>query len=261
LTVNIGGLQYENRVKQTIQKVISDYNIPLTIDESKATGAFNRYVNDLTLQFNGRHFDIEIKGMCPQMGETSYEYDTYLKRFYAVKPKIDQGILELIERNLLIPKISAINKLLKFLRVQEPLHYNSKALTFPCTVTKLAWTMAVEQGLIKPIAGRCLFDQRMIKQFYIAKGVNYIQVQTRGLYHLGANPMKLPIPELESTINIEVRLKRSGSELVQSLGQKAGGVRLISTGRILTSTCERSGFSLDDHDQTRELFSYLRKKK
>ena len=54
-------------------------------------------------------------------------------------------------------------------------------------------------------------DKTSIWDYYATKGVYYIQVGGYGLYHMGQNPANLPIPALDVSARVRIRLKAGSS--------------------------------------------------
>jgi len=65
------------------------------------------------------------------------------------------------------------------------------------------------EGLQKEITTKQTVDQSIIEELYGAKGVYYMQIEGKGLYYIGENPLGLPIPKLEGDVQLTFRIARS----------------------------------------------------
>ena len=52
-------------------------------------------------------------------------------------------------------------------------------------------------------------SKEVIEQIYNSKKIYYMQIGGKGLYYVGQNPAKLPIPPLEASVNLELRPRPS----------------------------------------------------
>lgn len=238
MTVNIGGVLYEGKVRDAIKEALTFLPDCKLLDES--SGAFNPHTNDLTLEISGRKIDIEIKRFNAQMGEGSIGYTE--GKFHRISQRMDPGIFDI-----------AISYLMTRQKELDALLLAIKKESFPARVTKSNWTLAVQQGLSRVISGKILLDEDMVCKHYNSKGVYYMQIEKRGLYYLGSNPLNLPVPPLKADTNMLVRMKRAGSQLSKS-GELLATVGIISTGRLKIGTCPKSNFSLDCPQSTIDLF-------
>ena len=94
-----------------------------------------------------------------------------------------------------------------------------------------------------------------IAKAYNRKGVYYIQIGGLGLFYLGKNPLKLPVPKYDGEVNIEFRLGPSGSKnrkLSDGTLVKVVGAGYRCQGRLKTT--KKSKYSLDNPESIKELF-------
>lgn len=243
---NIGGAIYEQKVRVALEEAIRGSKLSLSITGD--SGAFNRHTNDLSIITLQLPTDIEIKRARSQMGERSYTFSPDTNQFTSTGN--DFGF-EAVYNSVLKHRTKQLKELLAFFK-QYP--YHSHLNSIPCRVTRQVWQRAIDADLIHAISGSVNVDQKFIHQHYQAKHVYYMQIENYGLYHLGKNPLSLPVPELIGDVNIEVRMKRSGSKYVRSIGERAVYGSLISVGRLNLKTCLKSPYSLDDQNSIRKLF-------
>jgi hypothetical protein len=251
------GIVYENHVKNILSNTIVTQGLHrVQLLDDGGNGNFNSHDTDLKLSVAGLPIDIEIKGKGAQMGETSFRYhpDT---GFEPAKDHLDQGFVELVRTNALIPIRSHIDELLKFFRSYDPEPFHESVKEIPFRVTRSAWISARKEGLLIPIAKIFPFSASLITDHYNNKcgGVFYIQIERKGLFYMGKNPLNLPIPPLEGNINVEVRLKRSGSVVAKSIGQKVASATLIVVGRLKNDAV--SPISLDSPEKITQLFENI----
>jgi hypothetical protein len=83
--------------------------------------------------------------------------------------------------------------------------------------------------------------------------VYYIQIGGAGLFYLGKNPFKLPVPAFEGDAQIEMRIKYAGAT-PNSQGVKSPNRRAewVAIGRLVTKV--KSSYSLDDVGSIKSLF-------
>jgi hypothetical protein len=250
MEITNNGILYENFVKTTINSVL-----PNLLEKDDGLGNFNSHEVDLKLNTNFGQTNIEVKGKGSQFGETSFKYDEKMGTFYPAKSHLDKSFVDMVTENALLPIKNFIGDLLEFLRNS---HSFQKEITeIPFRVTKQSWVEAKKNGLLIPIAKKIPFTEQLIVNHYNSKcsGCYYMQIEGKGLFYLGKNPLNLPIPEFKGEINVEVRLKRSGSSLVKSINEKVAGVGLIVVGRLTADI--RSPYSLDNANHVAELFSSI----
>ena len=80
-------------------------------------------------------------------------------------------------------------------------------------------------------------DKTSIWEYYATKNVYYIQIGGYGLYHMSANPANLPIPPLDVTARVRIRLKAGGSIPVYNYR--------FTTALLVQSKPQRSTLDLD----------------
>ena len=80
-------------------------------------------------------------------------------------------------------------------------------------------------------------DKTSIWDYYATKGVYYVQVGGYGLYYMSANPANLPIPPLDVTSRVRIRIKAGGSIPVYNYGFK--------TALLVQTKPQRSTLDLD----------------
>jgi hypothetical protein len=249
------GIVYENRVKNVLRTTISSLPSIKLLDEG-GNGNFNSHDTDLKLSIAGHAVDIEIKGKGAQMGETSFRYCPHTG-FEPAKEHLEPGFVELVRDNALLPIQPHIDELLKFFRAYAPEPFHETVTEIPFRVTRQAWMSARTAGLLIPIAKIFPFSASLITDHYNNKcgGVFYIQIENKGLFYMGKNPLNLPVPPLEGNINVEVRLKRSGSVLAKSINQKVASATLIVVGRLKNDAV--SPVSLDCPEKVFKLFKEI----
>ena len=80
-------------------------------------------------------------------------------------------------------------------------------------------------------------DKTGIWEYYATKGVYYIQIGGYGLYYMSANPANLPIPPLDVTARVRIRLKAGSSIPVYNYR--------FTTALLVQSKPQRSTLDLD----------------
>jgi hypothetical protein len=77
-----------------------------------------------------------------------------------------------------------------------------------------------------PLEVRFLVDDPLLAaKYYAAKGVHYIQIEGRGLYHTGSDPYNLSVPILSMSMQIRFRCKTHKSNVNHSVQAQLNCVR------------------------------------
>lgn len=255
-SLNLGGLEYERRVHNAMVTANIDGLVP---GDKPGAGFSAVGKGDIEATYKGKEFNIEIKmDKNAQMGGTSIRMDVNNNEYILVKPDaVDEEVaplfLEAAKR-----KADDLKKWVDFIRTQEPLELHQKVpYTVPFgAVTKEAWSSAQKQGLLKGLNQVEKFkNANTIAKAYNRKGVYYIQIGGLGLFYLGKNPLKLPVPKYDGEVNIEFRLGPSGSKnrkLSDGTLVKVVGAGYRCQGRLKTT--KKSKYSLDNPESIKELF-------
>lgn len=252
--VGDGGLVYERKVRDSIAAASPK------IDRFKMmpdlAGGYASNVVDLYLQIKGKQYGIEIKqNKNAQMGGSSIKYKNG-KFDFAEKGKAS---IELDTQQMIIDALSEkkndIEKLFSAVKQIEPKDYHKNTDTIPFKATKSAFEELTRRGFLKPLNVVMKKDAKFIADHYAKKDCYYIQIGGAGLFYLKKNPLNLPIPQLQGDINIEIRLGRSGSSMVKSIGEKAASSSLRVQARFKGKG--KSPYSLDNPEHVILLFSNI----
>ncbi len=245
------GLVYENRIKNIIRT--SNHEKILLLEDG-GSGSFNSHDTDLRLSLAGSIIDVEIKKSNAQFGETSFRYDPETG-FTPCKDHLSDSFIDMVKQSALHPIRPHIDELLSYFRAFDPEPFHESVTQIPFRVTRNAWLSARKAELLIPIAKIFPFTEQLIVNHYNNKcgGVFYIQIEGKGLFYMGKNPLNLPIPPLTGNINVEVRLKRSGSVLQKGIGQKVASATLIVVGRLKSDI--KSPLSLDNREDIPRLIT------
>lgn len=247
-----GGLEYERRVREVLKRIEqNNENFSLYDDDS---GAFNAHVPDVKISYKGRDEWIEIKmDGNAQMGGTSILYNDGSFSFLEKKIGVmDRSMIDLVLQELTANDMSQkIEDLFSNLRSNDnPVDATIRQIPF--TVARESWVNARKQSLLMPINLKIKNNEKFIIDHYASKGCNYIQIGRCGLFYMNANPLGLDIPKLECDIQLEIRLRRSGSVMNKTHGFKTASVNLALQGRMKTKCV--SSHTLDDYLSTLNLF-------
>lgn len=255
MPVSLGGLDYERKVREAVEKASTlNKKIELLPD---ATAGFNANEVDLKVKINNVLYNIEIKSSPDdQMGGTSIQYNVYPSVLIAPvlksgKPTLDHDTYSLIE-SALKGTDRELKEFVDFFKTQAPIKLHEKVKGFPMSVSKDAWELATSKGLLKPLNKKVRLDTSFIANHYKKKKCFYIQIGKAGLFYMSDNPLKLPIPKLTGEIDIEIRAARSGSSMnsTYKLPTVGGGIR--AQARLKTKA--KSNYSLDNPDHVLQLF-------
>jgi len=238
MSSNQQGFKYEQLVLNTIREAGIAGNI------TEAAGASNA-VGDADFKINGKAHLIEVKlNKNAQMGGTSVSYlynGEELEIINVVEPEVTDLIYEAVKN-----QSKKLDALLRFFACK----WDPTISSFPLRVPKTIWTQAQNDGLL--VNSKIQTDvNKFLAKFYRNKGVDYIQIGKCGLFHLGRNPAKLPVPKLKGTVNLEIRTARSGSKMSKSLGCKVATGAIRVQARLKTKNI--SPYTLDDADSIKTM--------
>jgi len=158
--------------------------------------------------------------------------------FPTIRDRITRPIQQYLER---------ANQLITEFNKTSPEQY-SLLTGFPMNIPVPVREQMVREGYQENIQSFYLFNINSLKAFYREKGNSYIQIGDRGLFHLGENPLNLPVPELLGSISLEVRLYAAGTN-----GKPHARVEI--TLKFKKLTCNPSPYTLDNPAHIAELFT------
>ena len=249
-SVGQAGLDYELKV----HKAMLAAKIPgLNPGDKPGAGFSNVGAGDIEASYNGKPFNIEIKATSnDQMGGTAFRYDYATKVFTPVKEMDPEDL------NLLMAaakeKSKDIDNYIKEKRKLEPVQYHKTISGIPLKVSKEGRDKLKKDGFLAKINKNVKTSERFIVRHYNKKGVYYINVGKAGLFYMGKNPLKLPVPSLKGEIQIEMRLGYSGGKhsfpTDPITPARTAGLRV--QGRLRTKS--KSDYSLDNIEDIKKLF-------
>lgn len=242
------GLDYETKIYKAIKSSGVDFFTP---GSKPSAGFSNQGAGDIEGTLHGKPFNIEVKlSADDQMGGGSFRYDYNTKKFQSVKP-IDPSDLELLQAAA-VDKIPAINAYIEAARKLEPVQYHKNISGLPITVSKAGRDKLKAAGLLKAINTKVVTDTSFIEKHYNKKGVYYIQIGGAGLFYLGKDTLKLGVPRLRGSIQIELRLAYAGggSKFPDGTVTRSAGLRF--QGRLKAKN--KSPHTIDTIEGIRKLF-------
>ena len=242
------GLDYELKIYNAIIKSGLTFFNP---GDKPAAGFSNVGAGDIEGKLNSKPFNIEVK-LSPddQMGGGSFNYDMKTKKFTAAK-KMDPADEELL-LSAVQQKTKALDAYIMAARELDPIKYHKDIDGIPIKVSKKGRDILKEKGLLKDINTKVITDAKFIEKHYNKKGVYYIQIGGAGLFYLGKNPFKLPIPRLSGEIQVEIRLAYSGTKGSFPDGTETRTAGLRFQGRLRTKG--RSPHTIDTVEGINKLF-------
>lgn len=253
--LNLGGIEYETKVLETIKIANS-----ILANVCSNTAAFDSTKPDLYLNVHNKSISVEIKANpLAQLGGTSisYKIDEEGNAIHKFNEKAFQSLDE-ATRNIIFQSIDEkrddLKQLIKFFRNHTPTEFHACFNGMPGPITKTAWKNSVDAGLIRPLNFKVNHDEQFIHKHYSMKDCHYFQIGGLGLFYLENNPLDLPIPQLKGDIALEIRATRNGSSMNKTLGEKTATSAFRIQGR-LKFKAEPSPYSLDNADDVRQLFN------
>lgn len=249
-TIGAAGLAYELKVHTAMKSA----GVPnLNAGDKPGAGFSNQGAGDIEAAYKGKPFNIEIKASAKdQMGGGSFRYDMATGQFTPAK-ELDPDDLNLM-LSAAKEKIQDINNYIKAARKIEPVKYHKNISGIPLKISKDARDQLKKSGLLAKINKNVKTSSNFIIRHYNKKGVYYIQIGGAGLFYMGSNPLKLPVPELKADIQIEMRLGFGGGKgsFPTEPPTPARGAGLRMQGRLLTKG--KSPYSLDKVEDIKKLF-------
>lgn len=249
-TVGKGGLDYELKVYSAMKAANI---VGLNPGDKPGAGFSNQGAGDIEASYNGKPFNIEIKASSKdQMGGGSFRYDFATKQFTPVS-QIDPEDLDLM---LAAAKEKSVDldNYIKAARQLDPVEFHKNISGVPIKVSKEGRDILKKKGLLAKINKNVKTSANFIIKHYNKKGVYYINIGGSGLFYMGKNPLKLPVPELKAEIQIEMRLGYGGGKLFfptdPPTPARSAGLRI--QGRLLSKG--KSPYSLDKEEDIRKLF-------
>lgn len=250
-TVGNAGLAYELKVYNAIKTAKVDGLYP---GDKPAAGFSNVGSGDIEATYNGIPFNIEIKASPnDQMGGGSFQYNFSSKMFTPARA-MDPEDLELLLAAAK-EKIEDIDNYILAARKIEPQEFHRNINGIPLKISVAGREELKNNGLLAKINKNIKSTTSFIIKHYNKKNVFYINVGGAGLFYMGKNPLKLPIPELSGEIQIEMRLGFGGGKLFfptqpERTPARSAGLRL--QGRLKTKG--KSKYNLDDPNDIKKLF-------
>lgn len=245
MSTNTNGLIYEQQIHDNLKLHLPE---SYTMDNIE-TRNFSQHGTDIQFSKNNIEYHIEVKrDIFAQMGGTSISYQN---QEFDVVGNVQDDLKHTIIQQMKFKK-QAIDTYLDFMQEHNPLFKERKV---PFMVPVPVWDKAKELGLLTNLNHFIEYNTDFIKNHYISKNVNYIQIGNTGLYHLGSNPLNLNVPELHGDINIEIRLCRSGQKLrdINDTPTKVAGANYRIQGRLVSINSQN--FNLENSQDIVTLFS------
>lgn len=259
------GLLYEQVVRKSISDAAS--NISTLKMRPDTGGAYDATVVDIYLDvIKDNRFQkvgVEVKlDSKAQLGGTSVNYNMAERKFFLSEKaakEIDPDTAEMI-LNAAKGTQKSLDKFLNFLREQEPTEYHSNIKGLPVNASKEAFEDAKKRGFLVPLNKRIRHTMRFVHDHYDHKKCYYMQIGNMGLFYLKKNPLKLPIPQLTGSIDVEMRFGRAGSRMNKEYGIKVAGGNYRIQGRLKvagTFIGGKSPYSLDKKEDVIKLFKEI----
>jgi hypothetical protein len=255
MTVGKGGEEYEKKVMAVLNRNIK--KLPkLKIKELPAGFASN--LPDLVLLYGDTEIRVEIKmDIEAQMGGGSYNYDKKTGKFFASeKTVVDPGIHDMI-MDILNSKKAALDKLLLYAKKNAPRLLAESIKGLPLTAPRKLWDALRDKSYLRPLNGKIEVGVDFLHDHYAKKKCYYIQIGGYGLFYLKENPLNLPVPQLNTAMNLELRLGAAGSKMNQTLKMKVASGNMRVQGRLKKQGASKSPYSLENGDQFVRLFGSL----
>lgn len=196
-----------------------------------------RYRNfDFAFELNGFEFLGESKLDNAQYSSVNGTYDFNTGNFKFTYDKYSpelQSVMDNIVKKSK-PKLNAWAKDIK----KQGVDLTTSSKKIP----KTAWMQAQKAGLQKATTTKETVGADVISELYNKKQppVYYINIQGQGLFYMGENPLNLPVPKLEGTVDMVFRFKRSGTDANGNITPT-----LAFVPANIKVTGEKSNFNLD----------------
>jgi len=158
----------------------------------------------------------EIKHMMSDtMGSTSITFQNGELSRTPLKPceGFDEVYPQIVERKLIHLReyVARANELISEHNIQHPDDNYALISRLPATIPVAVRNKLTKEGLQRKIQSMYPAPIGSLKSFYRSKGNSYMQIGDKGLFHLGENPLNLPVPELEGSVCFEFRIRPRGT--------------------------------------------------
>ena len=225
------GIKFEEVVKKIISKNPELEGKISIIYNPNQGGSSNQEQGDLTLDILGTKINFELKlNENALMGSFTAKLKENGEIEFTKDSPINKKIAEYLNKN----KEARYNYIK---RAKEILGSNAKNYdlkVFPPKLPEYVYSQLRNEGLQNKVGftisnskTEINIPNNLISEFYLDKGVDYIQVGNIGLFHTGNNPLNLPIPAFNFNTKITARMTSSSS---QNKGQEklySGPIRVF----------------------------------
>ena len=219
------GIKFEEVVKKIISKNPELEGKISIIYNPNQGGSSNQGQGDLTLDILGTKINFELKlNENALMGSFTAKLKENGEIEFTKESPVNKKIAEYLNKN----KEARYNYIK---RAKEILGSNAKNYdlkVFPPKLPEYVYSQLRNEGLQNKVGftisnskTEINIPNNLISEFYLDKGVDYIQVGNIGLFHTGNNPLNLPIPAFNFNTKITARMTSSSS-------QKKGQEKLYS---------------------------------
>lgn len=222
------GHQYENEVRQVAVDFAPKSNGRIKVLKTEGD-AYGSTGIDVEMTLDGKPFNVEVKkDLNAQMSGSLMDYD-YDSDWFIPKgslANLDEEILEKI-MYMASERKPALQEYIEYVSNNDStFEDHNEGYGVPLRTTVEARAKARREGFLKAINNKVESDTSFIAHHYNKKGVYYIQIGDAGLFYLEENPLNLPVPKLEGSISIELRLGYSGNKLGPDGKHRAANIRV-----------------------------------
>jgi hypothetical protein len=244
LTQSPASNAYEKNVLKSIETAGAQGNI-------KSIAGSNKHMADADIKINDVIYLVEVKmDSHAQMGGGSVGWSPDVGFFPTGTGDVDDIVTRLNHDKLLNDDIGAFIDL-----VNDELMGKETVTGFPMTIPKSTYVSLVKADMVKPLNRTFEYDIGFVFNHYAQKGTNYIQVGSKGLFFMAANPARLPVPLLTGRMQLEFRPGPAGSKL-NATGERRKQVSLRVQARLKIDNV--SPYTLDDAASVEQLIDAVK---
>ena len=258
------GFAYENVIIERLKKLkIKGFKV------SDQAGGNKVGIPDFAALIFGNSFDVEVKLAKAQYGDVGLIYRNGKINFNSKVQGKPYTFKEEIKKLLINPAYKAIRAYRKragelgadlqlydrtgklpmeiYLQLGEGLTAKKVADLKPkYNYLKEKYPNGIKgEGLQKAITQKAEFDISPVKEIYENKvpPTSYIQLKGSGLFFMGKNPLRLPIPELTGNVDLSMRVMASNNIGSDGIPMTTVNLRILPSG---LRNIPKSSYTLDD---------------
>jgi hypothetical protein len=228
------------------QAVITSINSSNAEGLSTTKKKANKYGSknpDVPIKYNGINTNIEVKlNNDAQIGSFSINYDG---ENFTLPDILPEKLKLKIEKQIIQKQKKLVDNY-----INRALELGGKRSKSGVRVNKKIHNKLKEEGLQRELSSiNIKTNEEILAAMANAENTYYIQIGNQGLFHLGKDILNLGTPKLKGTVQLEFRIRRSGTSKTTGLG--SSDLTIVPK---LVNFNQKSNKSIDTVDGVNNLF-------